>query len=102
MKKGFKLLALVFFISLIFTNCKRNNESSSSVIEKIKGEEKAVLTDPPIVPPPITRKHATKVIVNLEVIEKEMEIMDGVKYNVLDFWWHSVPGKLYSCTSKEI
>ena len=91
MKKGFKLLALVFFISLIFTNCKRNNESSSSVIEKIKGEEIAVLTEAPNVPPPITRNYATKVIVNLEVIEKEMEMMDGVTYN---FWTFggSVPG----------
>src|SRR5262245_20315200 len=36
---------------------------------KIEGQEIAILTDAPNVPPPITRTHATKVIVNLEVIE---------------------------------
>jgi nitrite reductase (NO-forming) len=54
--------------------------------------EKAVLTVPPLVPPPITRDHAAKVIVELEVIEKVMRIADGVDYT---FWTFggSVPGK---------
>jgi len=58
----------------------------------IKGEEIAVLTTPPNVPPPITRKHATKVIVNLEVVEKVMRMSDGVDYT---FWTFGgcVPGK---------
>lgn len=57
----------------------------------IKGQEEAVLTSPPMVPPPITRTHNTKVIVNLEVVEKTMEIADGVNYM---FWTFggSVPG----------
>ena len=33
---------------------------------KITGQETAILTDAPAVPPRITRKHATKVVVNLE------------------------------------
>jgi nitrite reductase (NO-forming) len=93
MKKQFKFLVMVLFVGLFLTGCKQNEKSgSSSVLEKIEGEEIAVLTDAPNVPPPITRKHATKVIVNLEVIEKEMEMMDGVTYN---FWTFggSVPGK---------
>src|SRR5690606_36687495 len=49
----------------------------------IQGEERAVLTQPPFVPPPITRKHATKVIVNLEVREVAKRIADGVDYA---FW----------------
>jgi nitrite reductase (NO-forming) len=59
---------------------------------EIRGEEVAVLTDPPNVPPPIKRKHPTKVIVNLEVIEKTMRMSDGVEYN---FWTFGgcVPGK---------
>jgi len=86
--------------SILFVSCKNNTsgEKASSTIwsaessDKIEGEEKAILTDPPMVPPAITRKHATKVIVELEVIEKEMEIMEGVKYT---FWTFggTVPGK---------
>jgi nitrite reductase (NO-forming) len=58
----------------------------------IQGEEIAVLTDAPNVPPPITRKHATKVIVKLEVIEKVMRLADGVSYVFWTFGGH-VPGK---------
>ncbi|WP_410505730.1 copper-containing nitrite reductase [Janthinobacterium sp.] len=43
----------------------------------------AVLTSPPMVPPPVNRKYPAKVIVNLEVQEKEMQISEGVAYN---FW----------------
>jgi nitrite reductase (NO-forming) len=51
----------------------------------------AVLTSPPNVPPPIHRDHPAKVIVELEVIEKEMPISEGVTYT---FWTFggTVPG----------
>ena len=64
---------------------------SSIALGKIKGEEVAVLTAPPEVPPPISRSHNTKVIVKLEVIEKKMKISDGVDYT---FWTFggTVPG----------
>jgi nitrite reductase (NO-forming) len=44
------------------------------------------------VPPPITRTHSTKVIVNLEVLEVVKPLADGVNYT---FWTFggSVPGK---------
>ncbi|WP_367143849.1 copper-containing nitrite reductase [Bdellovibrio bacteriovorus] len=60
--------------------------------DNIKGEEVAVLTDAPEVPPPITRKHATKVIVNLETKEVKLRLADGVDYT---FWTFGgkVPGK---------
>ncbi|MBT9587602.1 nitrite reductase, copper-containing [bacterium] len=60
--------------------------------EKLQGEEVAVLTDAPNVPPPITRKHPTTVRVNLEVKEVESQLADGVKYT---FWTFGgkVPGK---------
>jgi nitrite reductase (NO-forming) len=60
--------------------------------DKIVGQEVAVLTDAPNVPPQITRSHATKVIVNLDVIEKTMQIADSVQYPVWTFGG-SVPGK---------
>ncbi|MEW6167060.1 MAG: copper-containing nitrite reductase [Pseudomonadota bacterium] len=51
----------------------------------------AILTDPPQVPPPVGRDHPAKVIVDLEVIEKDLEISEGVTYT---FWTFggTVPG----------
>jgi nitrite reductase (NO-forming) len=52
---------------------------------------KAVLTSPPHVPPPTGRDKPAKVIVELEVVEKEMAISEGVTYT---FWTFggTVPG----------
>src|SRR5205823_4356943 len=52
---------------------------------------KAVLTSPPHVPPPVNRNYPAKVIVDLEVVEKEMPISEGVSYT---FWTFggTVPG----------
>ena len=52
---------------------------------------RAVLTNPPNVPPPTNRNHPAKIIVDLEVIEKEMPISEGVTYT---FWTFggTVPG----------
>ncbi|MEO8153656.1 MAG: copper-containing nitrite reductase [Rhizobacter sp.] len=44
---------------------------------------RAVLTSPPHVPPPTNRTKPAKVIVELEVVEKEMQISEGVNYT---FW----------------
>ncbi len=51
----------------------------------VRGEVVATLTAPPNVPPPITRTTPTKVIVNLEVIEKKMKLADGVDYVMWTF-----------------
>ncbi len=60
-------------------------------LPEIKGVEKAVLTAAPNVPPPITRDYATKVMVELETVEKSMRLADGVDYT---FWTFggNVPG----------
>ncbi len=52
---------------------------------------KAVLTSPPLVPPATGRTAPAKVIVELDVVEKEMEISEGVTYT---FWTFggTVPG----------
>jgi len=44
-----------------------------------------VLTSPPNVPPPIHRSYPAKVIVDLEVIEKQMQISEGVNYTYWTF-----------------
>lgn len=53
--------------------------------------ETARLTAPPEVPPPITRRHPARVIVDLEVREGVKRLADGVTY---DFWTFggTVPG----------
>src|SRR5687767_14413857 len=58
---------------------------------EIQGEEIAVLTQAPFVPPPIKRSHATKVVVKLEVQEVVKKLSDGVEYL---FWTFGgeVPG----------
>jgi nitrite reductase (NO-forming) len=45
----------------------------------------AILTSPPNVPPPVARNYPAKVIVDLEVIEKEMQISEGVSYTYWTF-----------------
>jgi len=58
---------------------------------EVTGVETAVLTQAPNVPPPLARKHATKVIVNVEAREVVKQLADGVEYV---FWTFggSVPG----------
>ena len=53
--------------------------------------EQAILSSPPHVPPPITRKFPARVVVNLEVREVVARLADGVEYT---FWTYggSVPG----------
>ncbi len=67
-------------------------EESPSADAPVQGEEVAVLTDPPNVPPPITRKHPTRVKVRLDVTEVEKTMVDGTTYT---FWTFggTVPGK---------
>ncbi len=57
----------------------------------IIGEEIATLTQAPQVPPPLQRKHPTKVVVKLEVREVVKRMADGVEYL---FWTFGgdVPG----------
>ncbi len=70
--------------------------SSFVLASKLMGAEmpveKAVLTVPPEVSPPIMRSHAAKVVVELEVIEKLGKMADGVDYVYWTFGG-TVPGK---------
>lgn len=98
MFRGFSasLVSRLLIVSLFLTLSTQAAETKSSKGTGDFGPPKgpvihAVLTSPPFVPPPIRRNHPAKVIVELEVIEKEMAISEGVKYM---FWTFggTVPG----------
>jgi|TARA_B100001964_G_scaffold242633_1_gene318015 nitrite reductase (NO-forming) len=59
----------------------------------IKGREVAITTYAPEVPPPITRAHNSIVVVELETVEVNGRLADGVEYT---FWTFGgrVPGKM--------
>lgn len=84
--KGLSMLSLLAAVSLILSL------SACEQSEVMRGEEIAELTFAPNVPPPITRTHPTKVIVELETTEVVGKLADGVDYT---FWTFGgrVPGK---------
>ncbi len=55
-------------------------------------QERAALTAPPAVPPPITRRSPAAVVVELEAREQTSELLAGVQYT---FWTFggTVPGR---------
>lgn len=97
---NFKTKLLVSLISSVLAlsacdradkNATATNENSETSAEVNLPEVEAVLTHAPNVPPPITRDHAAKVVVNMETEEKVMRMADGVDYM---FWTFGgqVPG----------
>lgn len=91
------LIAAAMAVASLTGSCSPAHDGQPTAIaalaSKASGaEELATLTDAPAVPPPITRNHAAKVVVKLEVKEVVKRIADGVDYT---FWTFggSVPGK---------
>ncbi len=85
------IVAMLIFISSCTTDGKEKNETTSSMDIPAKVEMKAVLTSPPNVPPPTANRVAKKLIVEMEILEKEGEITNGVKYVYWTFGG-TVPG----------
>lgn len=93
-----KLGVIVLALSLVATtSCQKKEDTprkmTSDIAEKIvtKGESEAELTAPPFVPKPVGKREATKLKVNLEILEEEGEMVDGVKYVYWTFGG-TVPG----------
>ena len=91
-----KLMTLAAFASLLGACGGSEPEKKTTSIPATdivaEGEqEMAELTSPPYVPKPVGTRPAKKLKVDLEIIEKEGEIMDGTKYL---FWTFggTVPG----------
>lgn len=83
---GVALLCLFFLAA-----CNQGKKSQNTAAIKVSGQMEAELTAPPFVPKPVGNRQAMKLIVNMEIIEKEGEMADGVKYI---YWTYggSVPG----------
>jgi nitrite reductase (NO-forming) len=72
--------------------CAASIQAASPQVDEIRGEEVAVLTSAPHVPPPIKRRHATRVILDVEVKEHTKMLADGVSYTYWTFG-DDAPGK---------
>ncbi|ARS35186.1 copper-containing nitrite reductase [Pontibacter actiniarum] len=91
-------LAIAIYCAGILSSCSTKTTEAEKVLTSGTATPKelpvleAQLTDAPNVPAPITRKHAAKVVVRLEVTEVVKKLADGVDYT---FWTFggSVPGK---------
>lgn len=91
-----KLIVAVFFLVALLVGVMSSCEKAKAAKEnpelmKVYGESEAELTAPPFVPKPVGKRAATKLVVNMEVVEKEMEMADGVSYVYWTFDG-SVPG----------
>jgi nitrite reductase (NO-forming) len=91
MKTTLKLLSVLFALSMY--SCMENKEKVYEKAEDIpvNREMTAELTSPPYVPTPVGRRKAKKLIVKMEILEKEGELTDGVKYVYWTFGG-TVPG----------
>jgi nitrite reductase (NO-forming) len=83
--------AVAFSLTSPRTAAPLNNAIPTPELPDVRGVEHAQLTAPPYVPAPITRKHPTRVVVELETIEKDMELAPGVTYRMWTFGG-TVPG----------
>ena len=97
MKKS-HLMYVAMFSSVALFSC--GGETNAPSVEKVKinsadiqvsGEMIAELTAPPLVPAPVGNRSAKKLKVNMEILEQEGTMTDGVKYVYWTFGG-SVPG----------
>lgn len=91
MKKALQfVLGGLFVIACAGCNPQEGNQNAEN--GNVKGFHEAVLTNAPEVPPPTGYTTTQKVIVRLEIVEKVMQLADGVEYT---FWTFGgkVPGK---------
>lgn len=87
--------SIVVFTFLLITSCTTSNKEKNIAIDTSKitvsGTMDAELTSPPLVPEPVGNRPAKKLIVNMEILEQEGTMSDGVKYIYWTFGG-SVPG----------
>lgn len=93
--KQVKTISMILAAMFLMASCKK--EKSESIAMKsvsdiaVKGTIEAELTAPPHVPAPVGNRSAKKLLVNMEILEKEGTMTDGVEYVYWTFGG-SVPG----------
>lgn len=92
----FNLIGIITIITylLMLSACSQEGGAENNIDPttiKVKGEMKAELTSPPFVPLPVGSRSAKKLFVDMEILEKEAEMTDGVTYIYWTFGG-SVPG----------
>ncbi len=93
-KITFTIKSLVLSGAMILGACSQKAETPKKIDAakiKVSGEMKAELTSPPHVPASVGNRAAKKLIVDMEILEQEGEMTDGVKYVYWTFGG-SVPG----------
>ena len=93
MKQSNFLFGLTLLSGLLLTSCfdSKEKEYQNTADIPVSREMIAELTSPPNVPTPVGRRKAKKLIVEMEILEKEGEMTDGVKYMYWTFGG-TVPG----------
>ena len=92
--KVLKTISLIVMAGMLFTSCGDNDKTKTAVNAAtipITGTIKAEMTAPPFVPAPVGDRPAKKLLLEMEILEKEGEMADGVKYVYWTFGG-SVPG----------
>lgn len=96
LKKGQKDLLISLFFSTMLISCQHLESSKIKDVKdaskiRVFGEMDAELTAPPFVPAPIGNRPAMKLNMEMEIIEEEAEMADGVTYMYWTFGG-TVPG----------
>ena len=79
-------------VLLVAAGCGVALHAAPAPIEEVRGEEVAVMTSAPHVPPPITRHYPTRVLLDVVVKEHTRQLADGVTYTYWTFG-DDAPGK---------
>jgi nitrite reductase (NO-forming) len=90
MRFGFVAVAAVLFTSpVILINADKLHPpslaSEQPALEPVRGVQWAAMAPAPHVPPPITRKHPTRVFLDVEIKEHTKTLADGVTYTYWTF-----------------
>ena len=77
--------ALIALGSLTCNRSDINRVSGSEALDPVQGREAALRAAAPNVPPPIARRYATRVVLDVEVKEHTRTLSDGVSYTYWTF-----------------